>query len=206
MMYHGSLVERNGLDLAVDALARVRASVPSAELRIYGEATPFLDRVMDSVREKRLHEAVQYLGPKPLEQIVEAIEECDLGIVPNQRSTFTELNTPVRIFEYLALGKPVIAPRAAGVTDYFNEGSLIFFELGNAEDLARKIVYAFSHPAEVIEIVRRGQEVLREHQWTTERLRLMGLVSGLLTNGSTRVDSTGQALDSEQCATLPTSR
>ncbi len=56
-----------------------------------------------------------------------------MGLIPNHRSAFAEINTPTRIFEYLALGKPVIAPRAAGISDYFDEGSMIFFELGNAE-------------------------------------------------------------------------
>src|SRR2546422_4109518 len=54
IMYHGSLVERNGLDLAVDALARVQESVPTAELRIYGARTVFLDRVMEAARSKGL--------------------------------------------------------------------------------------------------------------------------------------------------------
>src|SRR5258707_12894975 len=35
-MYHGSLVERNGLDLAVEALALAREKMPRAELRVYG--------------------------------------------------------------------------------------------------------------------------------------------------------------------------
>src|SRR5579864_825598 len=35
-MYHGSLVERNGLDLAVEALAIARKEMPNAELRVYG--------------------------------------------------------------------------------------------------------------------------------------------------------------------------
>src|SRR5438105_4519280 len=43
IMYHGSLVERNGLDLAVEALTRVREAIPNAELRIYGSYTPFLE-------------------------------------------------------------------------------------------------------------------------------------------------------------------
>ena len=106
IIYHGSLVERNGLDVAVDALARVRQSVPKAELRIYGAYTAFLGRVMDSIREMGLQQAVQYLGPKSLEQLVGAIEECDVGIIPNRRSIFTELNTPTRIFEYLAQANP----------------------------------------------------------------------------------------------------
>ena len=44
MMYHGSLVERNGIDLAIEALERVRQVLPNAELRIFGPHTPFLDR------------------------------------------------------------------------------------------------------------------------------------------------------------------
>src|SRR5208283_5303895 len=105
MMYHGSLVERNGLDLAVDALRRVRTAVPSAELRIYGRKTPFLERVMGEARNKGLEDCVHYLGPRSLEDLVREIEGCDVGIIPNHRSAFAEINTPTRIFEYLALGK-----------------------------------------------------------------------------------------------------
>ena len=183
MMYHGSLVERNGLDLAVDALSRVRRAVPSAELRIYGRKTPFLERVMGEARNMGLHDCAHYLGPKSLEELVREIEDCDVGIVPNPRNAFTEINTPTRIFEYLALGKPVIAPRTAGIQDYFSDESLLFFEPGNSQDLARRIEYVFSHPAEVIEIVKRGQEVYQEHSWRTERPRLAGLVAGLLWEG-----------------------
>ncbi len=51
MMYHGSLVERNGLDLAVEALGQVRKTVPSAELRIFGRSTPFLEKVMGEAQQ-----------------------------------------------------------------------------------------------------------------------------------------------------------
>jgi glycosyltransferase involved in cell wall biosynthesis len=180
IMYHGSLVERNGLDLAVDALALVRRSIPEAELRIYGSRNAFLDRVMDSVRRRGLEDAVHYLGPKPTEQIAEAIAECDVGIIPNHRNIFTELNTPTRIFEYLSLGKPVIAPRAPGICDYFDDESLVFFELGDAEDLAGRIEYVFHCPDEISRITRRGQEVHRAHTWREERMRLTGLVAKLL--------------------------
>ncbi len=180
IMYHGSLVERNGVDLAVEALARVRRSIPSAELMIYGTRNRFLESVMDSVRNQGLEQAVHYLGPKSLGEIVKAIEKCDVGIIPNRRSIFTELNTPTRIFEYLSVGKPVIAPRAPGICDYFDDESLIFFELGNAEDLARKIEYVFHHPDEVMEITRRGQEVHRIHAWPEERLKLTAVVAELL--------------------------
>ena len=180
IMYHGSLVERNGLDVAIEAFSQVRAAVPTAELRIFGAKTAFLERMMDTVRNKNLHESVRYLGSRRLEDLVTEIESCDLGVIPNHRNAFTEINTPTRIFEYLALGKPVIAPSTPGIQDYFNKESLLFFEAGNPGDLAQQIEYAFSHPREVQEIVRKAQRVFQEHTWDCERETLLRRMSEVL--------------------------
>ncbi len=180
IMYHGSLVERNGLDLAVTALRKIRETIPNAELRIYGRSTRYLKQVMDSVRKFELCDAVRFLGPKSLEQIAEAIRECDVGVIPNQRNIFTQLNMPTRIFEYLSQGKPVIAPRAAGILDYFGPQDLVFFELGDADDLAAKLEYLLSHPREMKRIVERGQKVYRGHTWSSERLFFVSIVDRLL--------------------------
>jgi glycosyltransferase involved in cell wall biosynthesis len=183
IMYHGTIVERNGLDVAVKALETVLKSVPTAELRIYGPRTPFLDRVMETVADKGLEKSAQYLGPRRLEELVQAIEECDVGVIPNKRSIFTEINTPTRIFEYLALGKPVVAPRAPGIEDYFAEDEMIYFDLGSAEDLARALVWVATHPLETFEITKRGQGVYKEHAWSREREKLLDLGAGLLRKG-----------------------
>lgn len=205
IMYHGSLVERNGLDLAVEALARVRETVPTAELRIYGSNSPFLGRVLDMAKSKGIQDAVRYLGPKRLEELVIEIEACDVGVIPNQRNSFTEINTPTRIFEYLALGKPVIAPRTLGILDYFNTDSLLFFDAGDAKQLADRIEYVFFHPAEAREIAKQGQEVYRLHEWSQERSRLIGVVEGLLDAGSIPVDSVLQTDNARQTESVPTS-
>jgi glycosyltransferase involved in cell wall biosynthesis len=186
IMYHGSLVERNGLDLAVDALAQTREAVPTAELRIYGRKTPFLESVMERVRRKGLEECVHYLGPRSLEDLVREIENCDVGIIPNHRSAFADINTPTRIFEYLALGKPVIAPRTPGIQDYFGPESLLFFESGNSEELARKIEHVARHYRDAVKTAERGQRVYLSHTWAQERGTLLDLVSNLL-NGNNRM-------------------
>ena len=180
IMYHGSLVERNGLELAVDALPRVRKNVPEVELRVYGAKTPFLQRVLNKAQQLGLQETVHYLGPRRLEDLVREIGECDIGIVPNQRNAFTDINTPTRIFEYLALGKPVIAPSTPGIQDYFAPGSLFFFESGNADDLARAIEHAYSHSGLAFETAVRGQEIYLAHTWREERQTLINLVRGLI--------------------------
>ena len=179
IMYHGSLVERNGVDLAVKALVRVRQAVPTAELRIYGKETPFLKRVLVEAANLGLQKAVRYLGPRRLEDLAREIEDCDVGVIPNQRNAFTDINTPTRIFEYLALGKPVVAPSTPGIQDYFAAGSLLFFESGDSDGLAQRIEYVAAHAGESLAIAERGQEVYLAHTWSQERQTLVNLVGGL---------------------------
>jgi glycosyltransferase involved in cell wall biosynthesis len=180
IMYHGSLLQRNGFDLAVQALETVRKKIPGATLVVCGERTPFFENVMGSVAQRGLQGAVEYLGMKKPEEIVEAIDQCDLGIIPNHRNIFTEMNTPTRIFEYLSRGKPVITPRARGIQDYFGEADLLYFELGDAGDLAKQIEFAFFHPEEVRETVERGQKVYLAHRWSQESVGFVSTVAGLL--------------------------
>jgi glycosyltransferase involved in cell wall biosynthesis len=190
IMYHGSLVERNGLDVAVDALAKVRDRVPTAELRVFGTKSPYLEIVLQSASDRGLQKAVRYLGPKRLEDLVAEIEQCDVGVIPNHRNAFTEINTPTRIFEYLALGKPVIAPRTAGIIDYFDPKSLFFFEPGNSNELAEQIAYVSAHRDDAIEVAERGQQVYLAHTWFRERQTFVDLVSGLLSEDHSSVSST----------------
>jgi glycosyltransferase involved in cell wall biosynthesis len=180
ILYHGSLVHRNGFDLALESLEKVRKTIPSVRLNVCGKRTDFFEKVMESARQRGVDRNIDYLGVRRIEEIVEAIKECDLGIIPNHRNIFTEINTPTRIFEYLALAKPVIAPKANGIQDYFGEDDLIFFELGDADDLARKIEFAYSHPDEVAETVKRGQEVYLSHTWSRERVSLLNSMNELL--------------------------
>ena len=179
VMYHGSLVQRNGVDLLVDALAPLRNVIPGLELRVYGRSTPYFEQVMEKVRSLDLMGCVRYMGPRTLEELVHEIEDCDVGIIPNHRNEFTNLNIPTRIFEYLALGKPVIAPSTPGILDYFEAESLFYFDAGNVEDLEQQILKVYSHPSRAMEIAARGQEVYLKHSWPQERQTLIDLVGGL---------------------------
>ncbi len=179
ILYHGSLVPRNGFDLAVDALEIAQKRIAGARLMVCGERNAYFEGVMKSVHDRGLQESVHYLGVKDLPQIVEAINSCDLGIIPNHRNTFTQINTPTRIFEYLSLGKPVIAPRTLGIEDYFGEGDILFFEPGDSADLARQIEFAYFNRNELTRIVERGQQIYLANNWSHQKKSLIDSISRL---------------------------
>jgi glycosyltransferase involved in cell wall biosynthesis len=192
IMYHGSLVKRLGLDLAVTALGKVRSRIPRTELRIYGRTTPYLQQVMEQARKEGLSDCIRHMGGKTLEQIAREIDECDVGVIPNRKSLFTEIATPTRIFEYLSRGRPVIGPRAVGVEDYFSDKDILLFEPGNADELAEKIEYVFQNPTKVAAMARSGQSIYSEHKWSREKQRFLNLVAGFWKNG-TGIEPIGRA-------------
>ncbi len=189
LMYHGLLVERHGLDLAIDAMVRLNGEAPGLRLEIYGDRTEYVERIMRQVDERNMRELVHFHGYKSQAEIAQAIVGIDLGVIPNRLNDFTNINFPTRIFEYLAMNKPVMVPRTKGVSDYFGEDEILFFQPGDVDDLARKLVWACRHPSELQAMMERGREVYRRNSWPLQEKRLIDVAERLLrpvqhTNGA----------------------
>jgi glycosyltransferase involved in cell wall biosynthesis len=180
LMYHGLLVERHGLDIAIRAVAQLEEKIPGLQLHMYGEPTDYLRTIEALVSELKLEGRVISHGFKTLEEIAACISTIDVGVIPNRSSSFTQINFPTRIFEYLAMHKPVIVPATTGITDYFQDDEILFFEAGSVDNLAARIEWAYRHPAELREVMARGREIYLRNNWDAEEKRLINLVDGLI--------------------------
>lgn len=181
IMHHGSIVHRHGIDLLVEAVARLRPEIPGIRLDIYGAATPFLDTVLALAGRLGIGDIVCYHGAKTQQEIAAAILECTVGVVPNRRSAFIEINFPTRLFEYLAMRRPVIAPSTQGIRDYFNPEQMIFFQPDNVADLMDRLRWVQAHPEAAGQIMQRGLQVYRENLWQREKDRFLDHVNQLVT-------------------------
>ncbi|HEU5123477.1 MAG TPA: glycosyltransferase [Verrucomicrobiae bacterium] len=173
IMFHGLIAERHGLDLALEALVELRTKIPGVEFHIYGHRTGFMNEMDRRIQKLKLEDVVHYHGHQPRHVIAQAINDADIGIIPNRRSPFTELNMPTRIFEYLAMHKPVIVPGTVGIRDYFDEQTLLFFDPDKPGSLSEKLLWAYEHRSEVETIVNRGHEIYVKHQWPEEERRFI---------------------------------
>jgi len=108
MMFHGTIVERHGLATALKAVDSLKCEIPQLRFEVFGEGD-FVKPFLGLIKEMDLQDIVHYHGFVPMETISAIIPHIDVGIIPNLRSVFTEINLPTRIFEYLCMGKPVIA-------------------------------------------------------------------------------------------------
>jgi glycosyltransferase involved in cell wall biosynthesis len=189
LMYHGLIAKRHGLDIALNVVARLRESIPALEFHIYGSRTAYMDQMSHLIRKLGLEEIVHYHGRKSQSEIAQALASADLGVIPNRRSPFTELNMPTRIFENLAMGKPVIVPNTKGIRDYFNENQIIFFEPANVESLANAVKWVYQHPQDAQKIVASGRKVLQAHTWNNERDHFIASLEDLFRRSQEYADS-----------------
>jgi glycosyltransferase involved in cell wall biosynthesis/peptidoglycan/xylan/chitin deacetylase (PgdA/CDA1 family) len=179
IMFHGTIVERHGLDIALEALVLLRKKMPNIRFKVYGDGD-FVERFLTLREEYALQEMVTYHGAVMLETIVEKIRTIDVGLIPNKQSAFTDINFPTRIFEYLCMHKPTIAPRTQGILDYFKDDEIFFFEPGNPQDLSETIFEIYNNPEMVKEKIGRGRAVYLRHTWQGEQVRLVKLVRDLI--------------------------
>ncbi len=181
LMYHGTIVERHGLEVALGALKLLQNKISGLKFHVYGEGD-FTDRFLKMTADLGLQDIVFYHGHVSLERIAAAIQTIDVGIIPNKKTVFTELNLPTRIFEYLSMAKPVIVPHTQGILDYFDENSIFYFNPDNAQNLAATIFNVFQDQAGRENIVKRGIDVYQRYRWELQKQHFVDIINNCIKN------------------------
>jgi len=99
--------------LDVDLTARsARAVAPQGRLVLLGP-----DALEPPDRERLREAGVVLLGPRPYGQVPAYLQHADVLVVPHVVSDFTESLDPLKLYEYLAVGRPVVSTPVAGFRD-----------------------------------------------------------------------------------------
>ena len=140
LVYAGALSMVYEVDVALEALARLRAERPDlpVALDLYGRdfaEVPLRDRAAAL----GLADAVTFHGRVPLDEVPAALAAADIGLAPTRRTEFTDFSLSTKIFEYAAMGKPVVATRLPMVEAVFPPGTVATYAAGDAASMAAAI-------------------------------------------------------------------
>jgi glycosyltransferase involved in cell wall biosynthesis len=178
LLFHGTVTERSGVDLAFRAAEQVRKGGVNLRFLIVGEGD-FLPRIRDAAKEGDRSEWIEVQGSVALEEIPEIIAKSDVGVIPNRPGPFHELALPTRLFEYLVMDRPVVIARSPAVSAIFSADELLEFEAGDEEDLARAIERAGRDPELRRQSAARGGKIARNHLWEKEKAIYLKVVDSL---------------------------
>ncbi len=156
------------LDVLVDAFARHREVQPNSRLLLVGDG-PVTAALKLQIAERGLGDRAILTGPVRSSAVTSYIDAMDVCVLPDSNP----FGSPMVLFEFMAMGKPVIAPRIAPVRDVIRHGENGWMvEPGETGELTRAIGCVAAEP-ELRERMgtQARKEVLESHTWkATARL------------------------------------
>jgi glycosyltransferase involved in cell wall biosynthesis len=180
LIYHGALVYRYGLDLAIQAIDLVKDKIPNIQLTILGKGD-YADTLIQMVQERKLGQYVSIHNDLlPAQDLPEIILSSRLGIVPYRDDPFTDELLPTKLMEYAALGLPAVAARTTAIESYFRNTMVEFFEPGNADDLANCILSLYNSPERLDELTAGCVVFNERYNWTKNGAEYLDLVRRLI--------------------------
>jgi len=109
---------------------------------------------------------VLILGHKPPNEIPEYLQAADILILPNSKNDEkSNWTSPLKMFEYMASGKPIIASDLPVIREILNENNAILIEPDNAESLGSGINTALQNQELCDKISAQASQDVQNYTW-----------------------------------------
>lgn len=137
--YIGSLREMEGVDLTADAVAMLHEKGHNVRLFVLTGLNG-QDELARRCENLGISEITLIMGPVPHSEVSGFYELIDLFVVSRPDSRVSRLVTPLKPFEAMAMGKPVIASRLPALEEIIqHEKTGLLFNPGSKEDLMKTL-------------------------------------------------------------------
>ena len=158
VIYVGSMARIRHLDVLIHAFSKVKKVKGDAKLLMVGDGSDRAN-LEKLAGELGIGGDVVFTGQVNFNEIPNFIALADIGISPVPPLDFYKLSSPIKSFEYMTLGKPVVAneeiPEQKEVIEGSGGGILVKFE---AESFADGIVELLDNHDGAKEMGRKGRE------------------------------------------------
>ncbi len=174
----GSFYRYEGLRFLVETFPKIRAAIPGARLLLVGGGEE--EAALKSLAGNG--DGVLFAGRVPHGAVGDYYSLIDVFVCPRLRMRLTELVTPLKPLESMAMGKAVLASDVGGHRELIENGRTgILFAAERADDFVSQAVRLAGDCALRAELGRAGREFVgRERSWPTLAERYVGIYRELL--------------------------
>jgi len=152
VLYTGTFEAYQGLDLLFAAMAVVRAERPDARLLLAGGKPDQVEKARAEARAAGIEDATIFAGERPAAEIPAYLLASDVLVSPRSRGT----NTPLKIYQYLRAGKPIVATRLLTHTQVLSDDTAVLTD-ASPQAFGAGILQAIANPGWSAEIGSRAR-------------------------------------------------
>ena len=154
ILYTGTFEHYQGLDLLFASMAIALRDAPDAKLLMAGGQPAQIAAAKLEAARAGLGDAVIFAGQRPSEEIPAYLDAATALVSP--RSTGT--NTPLKIYQYLRSGRPIVATRLLTHTQVLDDDTAILTE-PTPESYGAGIVAAIRDTERASRVARQAREL-----------------------------------------------
>jgi glycosyltransferase involved in cell wall biosynthesis len=179
VVYHGTITPPYGVELLVAAAGSAVADIPELRLEMYGEGDllPAVKRLADKLElGTRLETSDRYL---PQQEVLEKVAGAAVGVIPNLPTELNRFALSSKLFEYVALGIPVVSADLPTLRAHFSDHEILFFEAGNPDALAHALTAIARDPEAAARRVAAARRRYEEYRWPVSAARYAAVLHAL---------------------------
>jgi glycosyltransferase involved in cell wall biosynthesis len=167
VLYSGNFVARKGIYVLAEAASLLDKEI--LVVLIGGHDPDSISEFKEKVGERK---NILVGGYKPHDEIPYWIGACDVAVAPNSANAETEQGeaaikwtSPMKIYEYMAAGRPIVASDIPAMHEIIDEESAILVEPDSPKALAEGINAAIQDKEKTDRLVAKAFENVKEHTW-----------------------------------------
>jgi glycosyltransferase involved in cell wall biosynthesis len=154
VLYTGTFEAYQGVDLLFAAMAHVRPRRPDARLVLVGGRADQIRRAREQASAAGIGEITMFAGERPPRDIPAFLALAAVLVSPRSRGT----NTPLKIYQYLRSGKPIVATRLLTHTQVLSDHTAILTG-PSPESFAEGLLTALNDRSRADAVGRQAREL-----------------------------------------------
>jgi glycosyltransferase involved in cell wall biosynthesis len=183
-LMHGKRSLERGTLIILEAIARAAKTIPNLRVLMFNKIPPERDAeypiFAEAIQKHNLGGVVELRDGVPHRSMATILRECDVGMVAYGRELGTD-SLPNRLFEYMAVGLPVIVPsyarEMAAIARAEACGLIVDFE--KVAEIEEAIVSMWKDPEGCRAMGQRARAAFIErHNWETECRPVLETING----------------------------
>lgn len=194
--YVGSFVKYEGLDLLIEAFAKLSAERSDVYLLLVGDGQ-IRNELETLVDEHDLQKRVRFTGRVPHEDVNRYHSIIDIAPFPRTPDIVCEFISPLKPFESMAMGQVVVGSNVAALKEIIVDGEQgRLFRKGDSHHLYEVLESIISKPKEMARLSASGLAWVKKHRDWNSLASYLGEVHEAVLNGASKPTllGDGQAL------------
>ena len=123
---------------------------------------------------------IRLAGPIPFSEVPMYLEAADVVAAPQRDTSDTRGQVPAKIFDAMALGRPIVATRVSMIPEIL-DGVGVLVPPGDVDALSAALARLIDHPAEAWALGARARErCVERYSFAAARRELLPLLQGLV--------------------------